>query len=282
MAIRHIVAAFECRGLNPSQKLVLLKLADNANDDGLCWPSKAHIIEQTGLSRSTVRRCVRQLAAAGLLSIDHRYTVEGEPTSNLYQLHLGGGSTMNPPGSTMTPGVGSPWTPEPSDRTVNQSNPLCAAAHDQRFDDFWSAWPKGRRRAKKKAREAWKRKRLDKRADEIIADVRNRIANDEQWKRGYIPMPTTYINGERWEDELETVETSEDRKKANGALWEQVEAAAGSSSEQRRQFMNQADPKVRRAIASIGGLKQIGLMQPHQIREARSRFYEAITEKKTR
>ena len=76
-----------------------------------------------------------------------------------------------------------------------------APSAPDRFPDFWSAYPK--KREKKKARDAWKRKRLDSRADEIISDVQNRIKNDGQWLDGYVPHPTTYINGERWEDEIE-------------------------------------------------------------------------------
>lgn len=68
------------------------------------------------------------------------------------------------------------------------------------FDEFWDLYP--RKRDKKKAREVWIRKRLDERAHTICQDVRHRQRLDDQWKRGYIPLPTTYLNGERWEDEF--------------------------------------------------------------------------------
>ena len=71
-----------------------------------------------------------------------------------------------------------------------------------RFEDFWKVYPT--KREKKKAREAWKRHKLDGRADEIIADVEKRQRMDAQWQRGYVPHPTTYINGHRWEDEIES------------------------------------------------------------------------------
>lgn len=77
-----------------------------------------------------------------------------------------------------------------------------AKTHPCRFEDFWETYPT--KREKKKAREAWKRHKLDARADQIIADVEKRQRLDEQWLRGYIPHPTTYINGHRWEDEIET------------------------------------------------------------------------------
>jgi len=69
-----------------------------------------------------------------------------------------------------------------------------------RFDDFWEAYPK--KRKKKESREVWKRKRLDDKADELVADVKNRLAQDERWRRGFAPDPTTYLRGERWLDEL--------------------------------------------------------------------------------
>lgn len=68
------------------------------------------------------------------------------------------------------------------------------------FADFWKAYPV--KRDKRKAESAWRTKKLESRSAELIADVENRKQNDAQWIDGYIPHPTTYINGERWEDEI--------------------------------------------------------------------------------
>lgn len=38
---------------NPARKLVLLKLADNANDDGVCFPSYKNIAEHCEMSRQS-------------------------------------------------------------------------------------------------------------------------------------------------------------------------------------------------------------------------------------
>lgn len=69
-----------------------------------------------------------------------------------------------------------------------------------RFDDFWDGYPV--KREKKRARDAWKRKKLDRIADEILADIARRKLHDPQWLDGFIPHPSTYINGERWQDEI--------------------------------------------------------------------------------
>ncbi len=39
-------------------------------------------------------------------------------------------------------------------------------------------------------------------ADMIIKDVKKRI-NTKKWQDGFIPNPLTYINGDRWEDEMD-------------------------------------------------------------------------------
>jgi len=70
-----------------------------------------------------------------------------------------------------------------------------------RFDEFWLAYP--HKKDKKKASDCWKRKRLDAKADQIITDVKIRQKEDRQWLDGFIPYASTYLNGERWEDEIE-------------------------------------------------------------------------------
>ena len=78
---------------------------------------------------------------------------------------------------------------------------VAARATANRFDEFWAALPTGHRKDKKEALRIWKRDRLDEKADMIIADIRRRPLEDDQWKRGYGPQPPAYLNGERWEDE---------------------------------------------------------------------------------
>lgn len=51
----------------PTEKAVLISLADQANDAGVCWPSVASLCERTCLGARTVQRALRELEAAGLL-----------------------------------------------------------------------------------------------------------------------------------------------------------------------------------------------------------------------
>lgn len=54
-------------------KIVLLKLADNANDNGKCWPSIPRIAHETELSERSVIRSLDSLKASNLIHVNtHR------------------------------------------------------------------------------------------------------------------------------------------------------------------------------------------------------------------
>lgn len=88
--------------------------------------------------------------------------------------------------------------------TFNQKkdqNTSSPAATNSRFEEFWQAYPK--KRGKHACATKWKAKRLDAKADDLIADVQKRRTQDRRWLDGFIPDPLTYLNQERWEDEVE-------------------------------------------------------------------------------
>jgi len=74
--------------LDQSQTLVLLALADAANDDGVCWPSQAEIGRKARLKDRAVRNQIRSLEAMGLVSVSRRATPQGRKT-NVYRLNVG-------------------------------------------------------------------------------------------------------------------------------------------------------------------------------------------------
>lgn len=69
-----------------------------------------------------------------------------------------------------------------------------------RFHEFFSIYPK--KVKKKPAHKIWKSKKLNGLADILIEDVATRIKQDHRWLEGFIPDPTTYLNQERWNDDL--------------------------------------------------------------------------------
>ena len=87
MSMQLMVSAMKARVGSPMRKLVLIKLADNANDDGECWPSYRHIAEQCETGRATVKRHIKGLQEAGFVSVEWRN--DGK-SSNLFRLHFDG------------------------------------------------------------------------------------------------------------------------------------------------------------------------------------------------
>lgn len=84
---------------NPIRKLVLIKLADNANDNGECWPSYQHIADHCECSRSAVRTHIDALIGMGVLTKENRMGINNGKgnTSNVYYLNL---DNPMPPKST--------------------------------------------------------------------------------------------------------------------------------------------------------------------------------------
>lgn len=65
--------AFQQTGLRSSVKFVLVALADRANDDGECWPSRDVIAADTCLNPETVSKATEELVALGLLEKHRRF-----------------------------------------------------------------------------------------------------------------------------------------------------------------------------------------------------------------
>lgn len=82
-----------------------------------------------------------------------------------------------------------------------------------KFEDcFWSIYP--RREGKAACLKKWVAKKLDDKAEQIRGHLLNRVKDDKKWKDGYVPMPLTFLNGDRWEDEYERVTGRRDDKPA--------------------------------------------------------------------
>lgn len=65
-------ACWELQDMSPAQKAVLISLADQANDQGVCWPSVSTIERRTCLSERAVQDALRWLQATGAIWRDYR------------------------------------------------------------------------------------------------------------------------------------------------------------------------------------------------------------------
>lgn len=86
----YMVRAIKAKVGSPLRKLVLIKLADNACDQGECWPSYQHIADQCEMSKRAVMVHIQSLIDAGFLVKEIRKGGPKGNSSNVYKMTLGG------------------------------------------------------------------------------------------------------------------------------------------------------------------------------------------------
>ncbi|MGK3018407.1 helix-turn-helix domain-containing protein [Pseudomonas aeruginosa] len=120
-------ACWPLQGLTPAQKAVLISLADNANDEGVCWPSVAKIAERTCLSERAVQQAIKVLNECKALSIEARqgrstmFTVTPAAFAPPQKVHPR--SKCTPAASAPTPADAAPPPPQDMHPTPAASAP---------------------------------------------------------------------------------------------------------------------------------------------------------------
>lgn len=188
MSMELMVKAMKVRVGNPLRKLVLIKLADNASDQGECWPSYQHIADQCEISKRSVMNHIAALCESGLVKKVTRKGDKGN-SSNIYRLHLdgagnslGGSANNSLPGEANSPGSAghspggsagdSPRTShsfEPVNEPVNEPKTIGASAeasarvrstrleYSPEFELAWQSYPaRAGGNSKSAAFKAWK------------------------------------------------------------------------------------------------------------------------------
>jgi hypothetical protein len=194
MSLRALTWAWEQELTNPSEKLVLLAIADHANDDGMCWPSMSHVAERCLLSTRQIQRITEQLVDYGLVSRERRKRPDGTLGTYTYTLNIHR-TPMSGPTGHPRPVVHR--TPVSAHNRHNRT--VIEPTHDH-FDRFWQLYP--RKIAKQKCASWWQRN--TDMVSPVILDGIQRWA--DYWQQSntetrYIPHPYTWLTQERWYDD---------------------------------------------------------------------------------
>lgn len=89
MSVLAIGAAIALRGVTPSEKLLLLVLANYANPEtGECYPSQRRLADDTGLTDRTIRTVFKALEDKGLVDRSERRRDDGSRRSDVIVLRL--------------------------------------------------------------------------------------------------------------------------------------------------------------------------------------------------
>lgn len=115
----------------------------------------------------------------------------------------------NPIVAQCQPNVNPPTLLNTKEQNIKSSETHTPAARppavsDESFDKFWAAYPK--KTAKQDAKKAWAKLKPDEELLNKIITSLERQKKTEQWTSDsgqYIPYPATWLNGRRWEDEVE-------------------------------------------------------------------------------
>lgn len=197
--------------LPPSDKMVLLALADAANDDGVTWIAVASrkqterldLKKKSGLSERAIQGAIKRLCEAGFLARDERagrgviYTVT--PAANAPRSKCAPAENDANPRSSCGETVSNP-------HTSSEGKPSSEDARTTSFDVFWKAYPaKTGKGAARRAFEAAAKKIRKDGGDPLgvmLAALDRAVAsarwNDPTYTK---PNPATWLSQERWEDD---------------------------------------------------------------------------------
>lgn len=198
MAFKHMALAMSSKVGDPLAKLLLIALADRADKEtNQCWPSYARLCADTEMSMATVTRKLSYLEEHSFI-----YRQKRKNMSTLYTLrvstpdaHVERRDNHTEHSSTL------PVSIEP----INDNLPIeptnrIIVMNEFNFDDFWHVYP--RKIAKNAARRAYDSALKKVTADEILSAVKIFSANSRSTEKQYIPHPSTWLNGERWLDDV--------------------------------------------------------------------------------
>lgn len=181
--------------LSAFEKIVLLALADCANDEGKCWPSIATLCRKTNASERTVQRSITALEKAGHLS---RRQVVGKGCK--YAIHPRQSdtpATLAPPSQGREPpphGHPTPATvaPKPS---MNHQEPLKHTRRACVMPDYWQpvAFGKGSKCAAVAGQ--WSKDDLEANLEHFTKHHRGKGNRFVDWQDAW---ETWVLNSRRW------------------------------------------------------------------------------------
>ena len=178
---------------NGTNKLVLISLANYADDTNTCFPSFKTLVNITELSRSTIIRSIKDLEKRRLINIKERFVDINDSkrqTSNLYTLLVGFQNETTQYQNE---------TPPSSSKELQLTSNKKPIIYSDDFNNWWNLYPR-KSGSKLKAYDSFL-KITDKviNFDELYSytvKYKNSVhGKDEK----FIPHATTWLNQRRWE-----------------------------------------------------------------------------------
>ena len=213
MSVEVISAVLHNSKAKGTTKLVLIGIANHEGDGG-SWPSIETLCKYANCGRTQVKKSIKELKDMGELEVlvqqgGNQYTRD-DKRPNLYRVlvppyvksggHTGDrrkderGSLLDERGSLFE---GTGVTRVTPNRPIEPS--LLEPSIKTSFEVFWENYP--RHSAKPKAREAFEKAIYKGISPAKIIEAAARFADDPNRQDAFTPLPATWLNQERWDDD---------------------------------------------------------------------------------
>lgn len=207
MVYSKLWSCLQFRDLSDKAKLLYIGMITLADDDGRLLGDPAYLRGQIftfdDISLKLTAKLRQEIIDVGLVTY---YETDGDwyiehPNWKDYQMIRG---DLYKPSSLPSRNGSVTETEQKSSLSKDKisKDKIIDTTATELFEIFWSEYPN----KVKKSITLAKWKKIDpKLYEKIIADVKERKAKDQAWLEEdgkYIPHPTTYLNQQRWEDEI--------------------------------------------------------------------------------
>lgn len=211
------------RELKPNAKLLYGEITSLCNSTGYCWATNEYFAELFDLSVPTITRLISQLAERGYIRTEMAKNEKGSERRIYAGVFVSKGGLIKnddtPRGGLIKNDErGLIKNDDPQHlRIINNNIPPISPTGDSPaestkktvqidqeiwFEAFWKKYP--RKDGKQQARRAWARIKPDFETCRIMAAALARDKQSRQWTKDngeYIPLPATWLNQRRWENE---------------------------------------------------------------------------------
>ena len=209
--------AMKQKGLRPATKVVLYWIADHHNSEtGDCFPSINRLAVLCEMSRRSVETHITALEDQGLLKRISQYRDTGGKTANSYLLELTG--TLENIEDAQNLRMGSEKTAHGDTQNLRMNNLVRNNLGNNNtyktiseFDKWWDKYP--RKVEKYKAATLFSKIMNEVEFDTLIEATEKFAEAVKDKEKKFIPHPTTWLNGRRWNDPIEAPQEN-DMKKA--------------------------------------------------------------------
>ena len=213
------------KNLTPNAKLLYGEITALCNEKGYCWANNRYFAELYEVSITSISQWIKQLVTNGYLTSSIIYAEDGKTIKSRH-LYLADATPAQE--NLNTPTKENLKTPikklkdpaqenlnTPTQENLKDNNTSINTTKNNKynnhheierlesnFDAFWDLYPK--KVAKQKAKDIWlKNKYNDLLTEKIIDAITQQV--EVTWKhteKKYIPNATTWLNQQRWEDEI--------------------------------------------------------------------------------